>query len=97
MMESYEFVFEEGSLGIQVDHNCLVEEIDVGEQASTCPDLKIGHLVTHVNGQEIPAPKSLDQLHVLIGESDRPMTLRLLAAAIISASGRVEERTASPS
>ena len=76
MMESYEFVFEEGSLGIQVDHNCLVEEIDVGEQASTCPDLKIGHLVTHVNGQEIPAPKSLDQLHVLIGESDRPMTLR---------------------
>ena len=49
MATTYEFIFNEGPMGLQIDHDCLVEEIDVGEQASTCPDLKIGHLVTPKN------------------------------------------------
>ena len=95
MATTYEFIFNEGPMGLQIDHDCLVEEIDVGEQASTCPDLKIGHLVTHVNGQEIPAPKFLDQLHVLIGESGRPMTLRFSTNNNASVAAVEEEDVAS--
>jgi hypothetical protein len=88
---TYEFVFQEGSMGLQIDHDCVVEEIDEGEQASMCPDLKVGHLVTHVNGTEIPDPKYLDQLRELISKSGRPMTLRFSTVPASGSKAAVEE------
>ena len=74
-MASYNWIFQEGSMGLQIDHDCNVEEIDDGEQASKCPDLQVGDRVIAVNDQPVPEPKDLDQLRTLIGAAGRPMTL----------------------
>ena len=71
----YTFVFQAGGLGIQIGHDCNIEEIDDGEQASKCPDMKVNDVVTHVNGIIVPDPKEIDQLRELIVSAGRPMTL----------------------
>ena len=53
----FEFEFQAGPLGIQIGHDCNIEEIDDGEQASKCPDMKVNDVVTHVNGIIVPDPK----------------------------------------
>jgi len=75
MAATYDWEFTDGSMGVSIDHDCCVEEIDEGGQGSDCTDLQIGDRVTHVNGELIPDPKYLDQLRELIVSTGRPMTL----------------------
>ena len=72
---SYTFEFQDGPMGVQIGHDCNIEEIDKNEQAFKCKDLEVNDIVVQVNGTAIPEPKTIDQLRELIATAGRPMTL----------------------
>ena len=72
----FEHSFEEGSIGLQIDHSCVVEEIDDGGQGQKCVELCAGDRVTHVNGDPVPPPGTLEELRQLMLAAGRPMNLR---------------------